>query len=72
MREPRGPDVSPHLRWFPIVTMLQLLADMALGVAPEGFGHRYAALHYINAWLALTEPEGWTPEELARLKARWD
>lgn len=72
MREPRGPDVSPHLRWFPLVTMLQLLADMALGVAPEGFGHRYAAIHYIHAWLALTEPQGWTPEDLARLKARWD
>jgi uncharacterized membrane protein len=28
MREPRGPDVSPALRWFPVVTMLQLAADM--------------------------------------------
>ena len=35
MRAPRGPDVSPDLRWFPVVTMLQLAADMALGSAPR-------------------------------------
>ncbi|MGL1834495.1 alpha/beta hydrolase [Rhodocyclaceae bacterium SMB388] len=69
MREPRGPDVSPDLRWFPIVTMLQLAADMVVGTAPKGFGHEYAPEHYIDAWLALTEPEGWTEPEIARLKA---
>jgi uncharacterized membrane protein len=31
MRDPRGPDVSPALRWFPVVTMLQLAADMPVG-----------------------------------------
>lgn len=72
MREPRGPDVSPHLRWFPIVTMLQLLADMALGVAPVGFGHKYATAHYIDAWLGLTEPAGWTEGDVSRLKAHLD
>jgi len=68
MREPRGPDVSPDLRWFPIVTMLQLAADMVVGTAPEGFGHEYAPEHYIDAWLALTEPEGWTASDVERLK----
>jgi uncharacterized membrane protein len=42
MREPRGPDVSSDLRWFPMVTMLQLAADMMVGTAPTGFGHEYA------------------------------
>lgn len=69
MREPRGPDVSPDLRWFPIVTMLQLAADMMVGTAPKGFGHEYAPEHYIDAWLALTEPEGWTEGDVERLKA---
>lgn len=69
MREPRGPDVSPDLRWFPIVTMMQLAADMVVGTAPTGFGHEYAPEHYIDAWLALTEPEGWSESEIARLKA---
>lgn len=71
MDEPRGPDVSPKLRWFPVVTMLQLAADMAVGTAPTGYGHEYAARHYIEAWLALTEPEGWSEDDLDRLRARF-
>ncbi len=72
MREPQGPDVSPDLRWFPIVTMLQLAADMMLGTAPQGFGHEYAPVDYLHAWLALTEPEGWSETELKRLKEVFD
>ena len=68
MREPRGPDVSPDLRWFPLVTMLQLAADMMVGTAPSGFGHEYDPTDYIDAWLALTEPEGWSEDELSRLR----
>jgi uncharacterized membrane protein len=69
MRQPRGPDVSPGLRWFPVVTMLQLAADMVVGTAPPGFGHNFAPSDYIDAWLALTEPPGWSEPELARLRA---
>ncbi len=68
MRAPRGPDVSEDLRWFPVVTMLQLAADMAFGSAPPGFGHEFAPRDYIDAWVALTEPEGWTEPELERLR----
>jgi len=68
MREPRGPDVSPDLRWFPVVTMLQLAADTMFGTAPKGFGHEYAPEHYIDAWLALTEPAGWSESDIDRLK----
>jgi uncharacterized membrane protein len=68
MREPRGPDVSPDLRWFPVVTMLQLAADMVVGTAPTGFGHEYAPEDYIDAWLGLTEPDGWTATDVERLK----
>ncbi|MCC5883723.1 MAG: alpha/beta-hydrolase family protein [Halomonas sp.] len=71
MREPRAPDVLPELRWFPVVTMLQLLADLAVGRAPPGYGHSIAAEHYLDAWLALTEPEGWSEAELERLRARF-
>lgn len=71
MREPRGPDVSPELRWYPVVTMLQLLADLAAGGAPPGYGHEMAARHYIDAWLGLTEPEGWGESDLDRLRARF-
>jgi uncharacterized membrane protein len=68
LKKPRGPDVSPDLRWFPIVTMLQLAADMVVGTAPRGFGHEYAPADYISAWLALTEPQGWTEAEIGRLR----
>lgn len=71
IREPRGHDVSPSLRWYPVVTMLQLAADIGAGVraAPPGFGHNFAAEHYIDAWLALTEPDGWTEDDIRRLKS---
>lgn len=68
MGDPRGPDVSLDLRWFPIITMLQLAADMAAGTAPPGYGHEYAAEHYFDAWVALIEPPGWDEEALSRLR----
>lgn len=72
LRPPRGPDVTSELRWIPVVTMLQVLADMRAGdITPSGHGHNYAAVDYIDAWLALTEAPGWTREETRRLKARF-
>ena len=69
MRGERGPDVSPKLRWYPIVTFLQLAVDIAAAeTAPIGHGHRYATEHYIDAWHALIEPPGWTPARLDELK----
>lgn len=68
MQEPRGPGVTPDLRWFPVVTMLQLAADMVVGTAPQGFGHEYSPRDYISAWRALTEPPGWTQAEIERLE----
>jgi uncharacterized membrane protein len=49
--------------------MLQVAVDMLVGTAPTGFGHEYAATHYIDAWLGLTEPAGWSDADLARLRA---
>ena len=66
----RGPDVSPSLRWFPVVTMLQLAVDIAAAEnAPIGFGHAYATEHYIDAWRAVSAPEGWHDADIERLKA---
>jgi uncharacterized membrane protein len=70
MEAPLGPDVSPELRWYPAVSFLQLLLDMAIALhVPKGYGHLFAAAHYIDAWEAVTAPGGWTPPEIARLKA---
>ena len=69
MRAPRGPDVSPELRWYPIVTMLQLAVDMAVANGtPMGFGHVYAPEHYVDAWVAVTDVRDWSADALAQLK----
>jgi len=69
MKPPRGPDVSPDLRWYPVVTMLQLALDMAVATStPMGYGHIYAPEHYVDAWVAVTDVRHWSPDALARLK----
>ena len=66
----RGPDVSPHLRWYPIVTFLQVAFDLPVATAvPLGYGHNYSPASYIDAWIAVTEPVGWTEEKTGRLKS---
>jgi uncharacterized membrane protein len=70
---PRGPDVSPALNWYPIVTFLQLALDTALAqTAPVGYGHVYSPRHYVDAWYQVTQPPGWTDAKLEALKASLD
>jgi uncharacterized membrane protein len=67
---PRGPDVSPKLRWYPIVTALQLGVDNMLAESvPLGYGHAYAPEHYIDGWLEVTEPAGSSAADVAALKS---
>jgi uncharacterized membrane protein len=69
MQPPRGPDVSPQLRWYPVVTLLQLAADKFMATAaPIGYGHVYAPAHYIDAWIQVTDVRDWSSAEIARLK----
>lgn len=66
---PRGPDVSPSLRWYPVVTALQVGIDIILATeVPRGFGHNYGAANYIDAWVEVTEPPGWDTESIRSLK----
>jgi uncharacterized membrane protein len=64
----RGPDVTPAMRWIPIVTMLQVGFDMAMALGVPGYGHDYIAEHYIPAWAETTDPEGWSPAREASLE----
>ncbi|WP_296100842.1 alpha/beta-hydrolase family protein [uncultured Agrobacterium sp.] len=69
MNQPRGRDISSSFRWFPLVTFLQLTLDVAAATtAPIGYGHVYAPEHYIDAWMEVTTPQGWSEDELQRLK----
>ncbi len=66
----RGPDVSPYLRWYPLVTFLQVAFDLPLATSvPIGHGHNYAPSHYIDGWIAVTQPEGWDDQQIEQLKA---
>ena len=72
LAKPRAFDVSPELRWFPIVTMLQVALDTGLALDIPGYGHYYTARDYIDAWAAVLDPPGWSPERSAELKRVFD
>ncbi|MFN3004477.1 alpha/beta hydrolase [Mycolicibacterium wolinskyi] len=68
LREPRGYDVSPRMEWIPVVTFLQVSADMAVAVeVPDGHGHVFVK-DVANAWAAIMQPPGWTPEKTEKLR----
>jgi len=68
LNQPRAPDVSEKLSWFPVVTMLQLALDSMFALDVPRFGHYYVAPDYIDAWAAVVEPEGWSPQRAEELK----
>lgn len=68
LRETRGYDVSPNMEWIPVVTFLQVSADMAVAVnVPDGHGHVYVR-NVANAWAAIMSPPGWTAEKTEKLR----
>ncbi len=68
LREPRGYDVSPDTMWIPIVTFLQVSADMAVAInVPDGHGHVYVK-DVANAWASILSPPGWSPEKTEKLR----
>lgn len=71
MGEPRARDVSPEMRWYPLITFFQLIFDNMIALSvPMGYGHLYAPEHHVEAWAEVTEPPGWSDAELQALKAR--
>lgn len=68
LREPRGYDVSPNMEWIPVVTFLQVSADMAVAVnVPDGHGHVYVR-NVANAWASILSPPGWTEAKTEKLR----
>ncbi len=64
----RGPDVSPYLTWFPLVTFLKIAFDLPMALTvPEGYGHNFAPTHYIDAWVSVTGLENWQESDTKRL-----
>lgn len=68
LKERRGYDVLPETTWIPVVTFLQVSADMAVAQnVPDGHGHHYVA-DVADAWAAVLSPPGWTPDKTDRLR----
>lgn len=65
----RGVEISDDFVWTPIVTMWQVLIDLAgAGGVPEGFGHLYSKQANADAWVAVIRPEGWTDQDTERVR----
>lgn len=73
LKGPRGPGVSPAMRWYPLVTFWQVSADMADSTpVPAGQGHVYSSLEGATAWASIIPPPGWTPDRTAALARQPD
>jgi uncharacterized membrane protein len=65
--EPPGPDVSPTMDWYPVVTFWQVTIDLTNSLSvPDGHGHVYRAA-VLDGWLALGTPAGWTGADTERV-----
>jgi uncharacterized membrane protein len=68
LREKRGYDVLPQTEWVPVVTFLQVTADMAVAQkVPPGHGHDYVG-DVADGWAAVLSPPGWTRDKTERLR----
>ena len=64
----RGDDISPRAFWFPIVTGIQSIGDLAAGFgAASGHGHDYSA-DFTSGWAVVAPPQGWSDAESVMLQ----
>lgn len=69
---PRGPDVSPDMHWYPLVTFWQTAVDQVIAInVPAGHGHVYGS-GVVDGWAALAAPPDWTTADTVRLRALLD
>ena len=67
IKEPRGSDVSDNVRWFPVITFMQITFDQALGNHfTGGHGHNYAP-DVVQSWSVVT-PVNWSQNKLDQLQ----
>ncbi len=67
--EQKSSELTADFVWSPLVTMWQVLIDMAgAGGVPEGHGHLYTKQANADAWAAVLRPDGMTPADQAELE----
>ncbi|MFI5764014.1 alpha/beta hydrolase [Streptomyces sp. NPDC051563] len=65
---PLGPDITPHIKWFPFVTFWQTTVDMAVSYGVQApHGHCYGT-GAVDGWAALLPPQQWTQQDTDRLR----
>lgn len=68
LKEPRGPDVSTNMYWFPVVTFFQVSIDQMFGTSvPPGHGHNYSNT-LIDSLVAVTNPPNWNDQKYNNLQ----
>jgi uncharacterized membrane protein len=66
--EQRSADLSPSMRWIPVVTALQVTVDMLGGEAvPAEFGHNYGDV-VVTGWRQIAGDAGLDPVAVARIQ----
>lgn len=71
--EDRGRDISHYFQWFPIVSFLQTGFDIPMATAvPPGYGHNFVPSEYIDAWVSVTQPTGWSAADTIALKRKFE
>lgn len=72
LHQPRGPDISPEMHWYPGITFWQTTVDLIFAnKVPTGHGHVYRS-GVVDGWAALAPPPGWTVADTVRLRAQLD
>ncbi|GAB2620594.1 membrane protein [Paractinoplanes abujensis] len=72
LRGTRGPDVTPDMHWYPVITFWQTTVDLLFAnKAPIGHGHVYKS-GAVDGWAALAPPPGWTVADTVRLRTLLD
>ncbi|NUP53026.1 MAG: hypothetical protein HOW97_37755 [Catenulispora sp.] len=75
---PLGPDITPQLRYYPIVSFWQTTVDLAVSFGmPVPHGHSYGT-GACAGWAAVLPPPGWGPADtehlenvMAAINRRW-
>jgi uncharacterized membrane protein len=72
LRGERGPDVTPSMHWYPLITFWQTAVDLIFAnKVPIGHGHVYKS-GTVDGWAALAAPPGWSTADTVRLRALLD
>lgn len=73
LEEEPGFDRLPAMRWMPVITFLQISADLPMAQnVPDGHGHNYGA-SMLDGFAAIATPDaGFTVEDVEELKPLYD